>query len=92
MKLTHLLAATLAFAVSAPTAAAEEQPKAAKEKKICRTYKVTGSLTRQTRICRTEKEWREADQATQKGVSDMQGSASGAGRCIGLNCDAVPGG
>jgi predicted secreted protein len=92
MKLTHLVAATLAGALVAPAAAAEDAPKAPKEKKVCRTYKVTGSLTRQTRICRTEAEWREADQATQKGVSDMQGSASGAGRCIGLNCDAVPGG
>lgn len=62
-----------------------------KEKKVCRTYKVTGSLTRRTRVCRTEAEWREADAATYKGVSDMQGSASGAAKCIGLNCDAAPG-
>jgi hypothetical protein len=63
----------------------------AKEKKVCRSYKVTGSLTRRTRICRTEAEWREVDAATYKGVSDMQGSAGGAAKCIGLNCDRAPG-
>jgi hypothetical protein len=52
-----------------------------KEKKVCRTYKVTGSLTRRTRICRTAAEWDQADEATYKGVSDMQNSASGGHAC-----------
>ena len=98
MKLPFL--AVLAFGSSVamlPVTAAAQEPETrsdaepAKAKKICRTYKVTGSLTRRNRICRTEAEWREADLATSKGVSDMQGSASGAGKCIGLNCDRAPG-
>lgn len=96
MKTPILCAAALAFSLAiapASARAADEtaEAKPAKEKKICRTYKVTGSLTRRTRICRTESEWAEVDRATYKGVSDMQGSAGGAGRCIGLNCDQAPG-
>jgi ABC-type sugar transport system substrate-binding protein len=96
VKVSFLCALALGLAVAlAPGAAvgqaSDTDAKPAKEKKICRSYKVTGSLTRKTRICRTEAEWKESDAATYKGVSDMQGSASGAGRCIGLNCDAAPG-
>ena len=96
MKVPFLSALALGFAVAvAPGAALAEDSdvdaKPAKEKKVCRSYKVTGSLTRRTRICRTEAEWKEVDAATYKGVSDMQSSASGAGKCIGLNCDMAPG-
>jgi len=62
--------------------ASGSEAKAAKEKMVCRTYKVTGSLTRRTRICRTEAEWREVDLATGKGVSDLQGSAGGPPKCM----------
>lgn len=54
----ELAAAMLSFSlVGAPVAAQEAEPAqdAAKaEKKICRTSKMTGSLTRRSRICLTE--------------------------------------
>ena len=96
MKVPFLCALALGLSVAiVPGAAVAEnsdaEAKPAKEKKVCRSYKVTGSLTRRTRICRTESEWAEVDRATYKGVSDMQSSAGGAGKCIGLNCDMAPG-
>lgn len=54
----------------------------AKEKKICRSYKVTGSLTRVQRICRTEEEWRLALENTKTGVDELQNGASGAPKCL----------
>jgi hypothetical protein len=65
-------------ATQSPTASSqvsEEQP--AEEKKICRTERATGSLTRRTRVCMTAAQWREINAKTYKGVSEMQGSASG---------------
>jgi hypothetical protein len=67
------LLATTGVAVSAQVT--DEAPKA--EKKICRTEKMTGSLTRSTRICLTEAQWREVNSRTKKGVDEMQGNASG---------------
>jgi len=52
------------------------------ERKICRTERVTGSLTRRSRICLTEAQWREVHDRTRRGVGDLQNSASGAPRCI----------
>lgn len=79
--------AALAIAVSgagAPgamaAAAKDEAPK--KEKKICRTSKMTGSLTRRSRICMTEAQWRELNDRTRRGVDEMVGSASGAPSCL----------
>ncbi len=75
-KFTMVLATLAAF--TATSALAEEPAEAPKEeKKICRTERATGSLTRQTRICMTAAEWRETQNRTRKGVSEMQGSASG---------------
>ena len=62
-------------AAYAQEATANQEP--APERKICRTEKMTGSLTRRTRICLTEREWRELNARTQRGVSRMQGEASG---------------
>ena len=56
---------------------AQEAQEAPREKKICRTERATGSLTRRTRICMTEAQWRELNSRTYKGVSQMQGEASG---------------
>jgi hypothetical protein len=96
LKIAFVSAVALGLAFVVAPGAAVAQGSAAeaapvKEKKVCRSYKVTGSLTRRTRICRTETEWKEVDAATYKGVSDMQNSAGGAGKCIGLNCDRAPG-
>jgi hypothetical protein len=72
------LTAAIVMAVSAGSAAAQDNaPEAPREKKICRTERATGSLTRRTRICMTEAQWRELNSRTHKGVSDMQGQASG---------------
>ena len=54
----------------------------AEEKKICRTEKATGSLTRRNRICMTPTQWREIYDRTRRGVSEMQGSASGGNQCL----------
>ena len=66
--------------VIAAAPAAQEEPQ--REKKICRSQKMTGSLTRRTRICLTEAEWRELNDRTRRGVNEMQNSASGAPNCI----------
>jgi hypothetical protein len=70
-----LVGVAMAIAVTGAAAAAEDE--AAPEKKICRTEKMTGSLTRRTRICLTEAQWRELNARTQRGVQEMQGSAAG---------------
>lgn len=65
-------------AASAPaesTTAAEVEP--AEEKKVCRTERATGSLTRRTRVCMTAAQWREINDRTYRGVSQMQGESSG---------------
>ena len=87
-----LLAATGAMAAppAEPAASAEQQaaasPSAATNvaeasaddgKKVCRTERATGSLTRRTRICMTAAQWRELHDRTRRGVTEMQGSASG---------------
>lgn len=75
-----IVAAVLAFglvgaAASAQgTQGAQEEPK---EKKICRTDKSTGSLTRRTRVCMTEAEWRELNSKVRRGLEEMGQSASG---------------
>jgi transposase-like protein len=86
MKLTGVLAAAFLVATSGLSAAApplaNSDAQARQEKKICRTEKATGSLTRRTRICLTEVQWRELNARTRRGVDEMNGSASGAPRCI----------
>lgn len=65
---------------SAASEAVEAPPE--EERKICRTEKATGSLTRRNRICMTAAQWREIYDRTRKGVGEMQGSASGANHCV----------
>jgi hypothetical protein len=64
-------------APAAPANATEDGSEAQEEKKVCRTERATGSLTRRTRVCMTAAQWREINARTYKGVSEMQGSASG---------------
>jgi len=74
------VAAALAMTVTGVAASAEEQPAQEEpkpEKKICRTDRATGSLTRRTRICMTEAQWRELNSRTRRGVDEMQGSSAG---------------
>ena len=84
-----LLAASGAMAAppaeqSAPAEQASTSPSAAtstaepaEEKKICRTERATGSLTRRTRVCMTAAQWREVNSRTYRGVTEMQSSAAG---------------
>jgi hypothetical protein len=70
-------AATTAPAQQASTAATEAEEEPAEEKKVCRTERATGSLTRRTRVCMTAAQWREINDRTYRGVSQMQGESSG---------------
>ena len=75
--------AALAMAVTGVAATAQEaETDSSQEKKICRTSKMTGSLTRRTRICMTEAEWRELANRTRRGLDELVGGASGAPKCI----------
>ena len=81
-------AATIVMAGTSVAAAAQDAQgaQAAEQqddsKKICRTEKATGSLTRRNRICLTQAQWREVYDRTRRGVGDLQGSGSGAPACI----------
>lgn len=75
---TYLLAAAVAMATSGDAASAQEQrEEPQREKKICRSEKATGSLTRRTRICMTRAEWDALSARSRQGVQDFQNSASG---------------
>ena len=69
-------------------AAPAEQDGSTKEKKVCRTSKMTGSLTRRSRICLTEAQWRELASRTRKGLEEMGQSASG-GQAVANNQNAA---
>ena len=80
MKNRILGAAMLVVAASALAAPPQErstQPAAQPEKKVCRTERVTGSLTRRARICLTETQWREVYDRTRTGHDDFIRDASG---------------
>ena len=86
MRTTAILLAIALAASGAPISsaiaaapAADEAPR--QERKICRTTKMTGSLTRRTRICLTEAEWRELNSRTRKGIDEMTSQASGSRVC-----------
>ena len=85
MRTISVVLAIVLAASGTPLVAQEAQQssdEAPQEKKICRTEKATGSLTRRTRICMTASQWRELNDRTQRGVGDMQRSGSGAATCI----------
>lgn len=79
MRLKVLMAATLAFAVSAPVLAADDSDtqNAPKEKKICRTETVTGSLVSKRRICMTRQEWDKLAADTRKNIDNFANRQSG---------------
>ena len=54
------LAALAVFAPAAlfaGTPAAQQQPAAAKEKLVCKSFSQVGSLIARSRVCKTSKEW-----------------------------------
>ena len=73
--LSSVAAAALMTATGA--LAAEPDGQAAKaEKKVCKTEKITGSLTRVRRICMTQREWDELAANHNQVISDMGRSAN----------------
>jgi hypothetical protein len=84
MKFKLLLAATVALAVSAPALAGDKDKsadkdtsaEAAKEKKICRTETVTGSLVSKRRICMTAAEWNELASKSKQNVDNFTKDAA----------------
>ena len=62
-------------------AAGHANANTASEKKVCRSDKVTGSLSRRNRICLTQAQWREVHDRTRRGVGEMQNDASGSQVC-----------
>ena len=77
------LAIAAAAAVLMTATGGAEEPRddreAEQEKRICRSEKMTGSLTRVRRVCLTESEWRRLSEVTRKGVDDVVRSASQTG-------------
>ena len=85
MKFRYLLAASLAVAVSAPGFAKDDGTASApKEKKVCKTERVTGSLVSKRRICLTQAEWDKVAAETKKNLDEygsrMGGVRDGAGQ------------
>jgi hypothetical protein len=85
MKFRYLLAASLAVAVSAPGFAKDDGTASApKEKKVCKTERVTGSLVSKRRICLTQDQWDKIAADTKKNMDEygsrMGGVRDGAGQ------------
>ncbi|MBT2132998.1 hypothetical protein KK137_01520 [Croceibacterium sp. LX-88] len=79
---TAIVLAMIAVPATAQEAAQEATADTAKqEKKICRSEKMTGSLTRRTRICLTAAEWRDFNTRNKRGLDDFNRSASGGKMC-----------
>lgn len=58
--------------MAAPLAAQEvSEPAARQEKKVCRTQKITGSLTRRIRTCMTQAQWDRLAEGTRRGVDEF---------------------
>lgn len=49
---------------------------AQREKKVCRTERITGSLTRRSRICLTEREWARMAEGTNRNVDQLTRDAN----------------
>lgn len=79
-QLSTMVMGVLAFAVSAGAAAQkpEPAPSPAKEKKVCRSESVTGSMMPH-RTCRTVSEWKQQDEANSAGVEAFRNRPPTAG-------------
>ena len=79
---TALVAAGLLAAAGAQAAPPAQSDPPQEERKVCRTEKATGSLTRRTRICLTPTEWRELHDRTRRGLNEMTSAAAGGKQCV----------
>lgn len=77
MKSVVFAALALVLLPVAAIAADSDDGEPKKEKKICRSEKVTGSLTRVTRVCMTEAEWKQMADATKQDMDKLQRGAAG---------------
>nr|WP_166176455.1 hypothetical protein [Altererythrobacter segetis] len=88
MQVKILLAAALAMGMSAPLLAKDESNASGgattKEKKVCRTENITGSLIGKRRVCLTQAEWDKVAAETKKNLDEygsrMGGIREGAGQ------------
>ena len=76
------IGALAGFALLSTPALADEPAEAAPERKICKTERATGSLTRSRRICMTQAEWDQLRRDTQKDLADMQRNGGAIPRTI----------
>jgi len=81
MRKVYLASAALLLMAAGAISAQEVQvgsgdDAAAQEKKICRSQRMTGSLTRTTRICLTKAQWDELNTRTRKSVDDISRGGS----------------
>lgn len=81
MRISTLLAAmtflmTGSAVVAAPQNTSSSNEGAAKEKRVCKSEKITGSLTRVRRVCMTQREWDQLSESAQRGVNDISRDAS----------------
>jgi hypothetical protein len=86
-KLSIVAAAILLTGTGAFAEEPAGETSAKQEKKICKTEKMTGSLTRVRRTCLTQSQWDRLAEGTRKNVDDL-------GRRAGTNAgsSAAPGG
>ncbi len=76
MKASILVAAVLLTTGMAAFAAEPEADKAKQEKRICKSEKLTGSLTRVRRTCLTQKQWDELAESTRRSVRGIVDDAN----------------
>jgi len=80
MKTIGILAGAAALLAMTGTAMAEEaqqaQQEAPKEKKICRSERMTGSLTRVRRTCLTQREWDQLAESTRRSINGLERDAN----------------
>ncbi len=86
-KLSIVAAAILLTATGALAEETTGETAAKQEKKICKTEKMTGSLTRVRRTCLTQAQWDRLAELTRKGVDDLDRRAGTNG-----GSSAAPGG
>lgn len=71
-----LMTAAGAIAAPPPPEAEAEAEQPAREKKICRTEKITGSLTRVRRTCLTQRQWDEMALNTRRAIEGLERDAN----------------
>ncbi len=77
MNKLSIVAAAMAFDSTGALAEETTREEPAKaEKKICKTEKMTGSLTRVRRTCLTQREWDRLAELTRKGVEGLERDAN----------------